>query len=99
MLVDVALLAKILGVPPSTLARASWRAAAATAIMAAAVWLAQNLSGALTRSTAAPLIVGIVTGVVSYWLAVAVLWCAAGRPAGAERQLVDVLRRWRATVS
>lgn len=97
MLVDVALLTKILGVPMSALARASWRAAAATAIMAAAVWLAQNLPGALTRSAAASLIVGIVTGVVSYWLAVAGLWCAAGRPAGAERQLVDVLRRWRAT--
>lgn len=98
MLADLALIVKILGVPPSALARASWRALAATGIMAAAVWVAQALPAAtvLAASAGAQLVVSIVTGVVSYSLGVVALWYACGRPSGAERQLVDALRGWRA---
>jgi len=80
-------LGRALGLPLRGLAGAVWRPAAASAAMAVAVLAVGRVSGL----SAAELLLGQVgIGVTAYGLALAGLWLAAGRPRGAETEVL----RW-----
>lgn len=84
------------GIPLAELGRRCWRPAAAGGVMAA-VLAAAGLgwaggpgdAGALTRALAA----GVGLGAATYGAALAGLWLACGRPAGAEADALAVGRR------
>jgi hypothetical protein len=73
-----------------------WRAALATMIMAAFLWLS-GLGWGPAPSTAAsalvPLIAAVTGGAACYVASLALLWAAAGCPAGAETDAINLLRR------
>jgi O-antigen/teichoic acid export membrane protein len=84
------------------------RPVAASAIMALAVLALQDLlpPGHSFASSMLRLAGGVVTGAMTYGISLFVLWRVAGKPEGAERQLLDLVaaagRRivmWRARVS
>jgi O-antigen/teichoic acid export membrane protein len=82
------------GLRPTDLLRSIWRCLLATAAMAAVLylsglgWHAAAGSGAELAWT---LIAAVATGAATYALVLAVLWLAAGRPAGAESDLAGML--------
>jgi O-antigen/teichoic acid export membrane protein len=72
-----------------------WRSVLATAAMAA-VLLLSGLGGSgpgPVVGTALQLVAGVAVGVATYAAVLAALWLAAGRPAGAEADLLRLARR------
>ena len=80
-----------LGIRARELFGALWRPVLGSAVMAVAVWATLSvLPDADSVPTAALLLAaGVVVGALSYSLMVLGLWWASGRPAGAERWLLD----------
>jgi PST family polysaccharide transporter len=76
-----------------------WRPTVASGLMAAAVHLVlQSMPSESGVRSAIALLAGVVVGVLSYSLAVLLLWQASGRPEGAEAILIRRLKvAWRST--
>jgi O-antigen/teichoic acid export membrane protein len=86
--IDMYLARRLIGVGMATQLLSSWRPLAATLNMAAAVWAVGALAGG---TGILPLALMIVTGGVSYVGTTLALWWATGKPAGPEREAMDML--------
>jgi O-antigen/teichoic acid export membrane protein len=84
------------GVGAGAFLRVVWRPAAAGAAMAAVLaWLGWGWS---PGGGVAALVRGVTVGAAAYGGVLLVMWAAAGRPAGAEADVLAVVRRGRAAV-
>jgi len=79
-------------IPLAALLKRLWRGVLATAAMAA-VLLWSGLGGQGAANPALALLGGVVLGMAVYAGVLAALWLAAGRPAGAEANLLRLARR------
>jgi lipopolysaccharide exporter len=92
----VAAVLRMLDLRPMRLLLAMHRPLLATGAMALAVWgagLGWNAPPASAGAALPLLLQGLALGVASYALALLALWVAAGRPAGAEADVLTLLRR------
>ncbi len=89
IVVEIYLAKRLIGVGMTTQVLSNWRALTATASMAASVWIV----GALTAGTSGilQLVLMIVSGAASYFGSTLALWWATGRPAGPEREAMELL--------
>ncbi|MDE2516880.1 MAG: oligosaccharide flippase family protein [Rhodospirillales bacterium] len=87
-----ALACRRFAIAPADLVRRMWRIGVATAAMAAAVW-----ASALARGDRLPPVLALAAasalGAAVYTLVLLALWQASGRPDGAERDALRILRR------
>ena len=91
---DYVLLSRILELAPPSLARVLWRPIAAAGVMAIPV-LAMARAQAAAPATAEAIVrlaIEAITAALIYVGALAVLWLASGRPAGAEQSLLSLGR-------
>ncbi len=79
---------RLIGVTMTTQLVSSWRAVLATLTMAASVWAVDLVS---SGDGILQLALKILIGAGSYFAMTAALWWAAGRPAGPEREALDML--------
>ncbi len=97
ILTDIFLARRLTGVTARTQLLASWRAIAATLVMAACVW---GIGLAVTgRSAALQLAIMIPVGAVSYLGTSLALWLASGKPAGPEREALGLLQTLRRRIA
>ncbi len=87
--IDIFIARRLTGVHAATQILASWRALLATLIMAASVWMVGALMGGSPEILQLPAM--ILSGAVTYFGATLLLWWATGRPAGPEREALDML--------
>lgn len=87
--IDVFLARRLAGVSMTTQVLASWRALAATGSMAACVGAVSAMTA--SSSELVQLALMILMGAVSYFGTTVALWWMAGKPAGAEREALDML--------
>lgn len=87
---QVLLRSELPAIRPLAMLRGAWRSAAGAVVMVPIVIGAATLVP--DGQTTVVLVVKVVTGVLSYCAACALLWLAAGRPPGAEAYLVEQLR-------
>lgn len=85
-------------IPPVALLQRLWRSVLATLAMAA-VLLGVGLGGTNAVHPAWTLLEGLGIGVAVYVVVLLALWLLAGRPAGAERDVLAALRRLTARLS
>lgn len=88
--IDLYLARRLVGASILAQIASSWRALAATTVMAVSVWGLGALG--VERATYLDLALLVVTGAASYLGASLVFWLAAGRPAGPEREALDLLK-------
>lgn len=88
--VDAYLAQRLVGASAISQFFSSWRALAATCVMAVSVWSLGALS--VNHATYLDLSLLVMTGAISYFGATLALWLAAGKPAGPERELLDLLQ-------
>jgi O-antigen/teichoic acid export membrane protein len=86
--IDMYLARRLAGVGMLTQLVSSWRPLAATLNMAAAVWAVGALTGG---AGILGLVLMILAGGATYFGTTLVLWWATGKPAGPEREAMDVL--------
>jgi O-antigen/teichoic acid export membrane protein len=84
-----------IGVPPSVFLRAAARPVAAALVMVGMVrWVMPVWSASMGAAESLVLLMGgILFGIVTYAVAVLLLWIGIGRPDGAEWLLLDALRQ------
>jgi O-antigen/teichoic acid export membrane protein len=88
--VDIYLARRLVGASAFNQIVSNWRAMAAAGIMAISVWGLGALG--INRATYLDLALLVITGAISYLGATVALWLAAGRPAGPEREALDMLQ-------
>jgi O-antigen/teichoic acid export membrane protein len=86
--IDLFLARRLAGVSMTRQLLSNWRALAATLNMAAAVL---TVSALLGGAGIVALIIMIMTGGITYFCTTSVLWWATGKPAGPEREAMDLL--------
>jgi lipopolysaccharide exporter len=93
-LLFLAMSARKLGFPILELLRRMWRGLAATAAMAAALWLTGlgwSVSSAFPDNPGRQLLVAVPFGMTVYVVSLGVVWLLAGRPEGAEIQMMRMV--------
>lgn len=88
--IDIYLARWLVGASAVSQIFSSWRALAATVVMAIGVWGLGALG--VNRATPLDLALLVTTGAISYFGTTVALWLAAGKPAGPEREALDMLR-------
>jgi O-antigen/teichoic acid export membrane protein len=88
--VDIYLARRLVGASAFNQIIPNWRALAATLIMAVVVWGLGALG--VNHATYLDLALLVITGAISYVGATLALWLAAGKPAGPEREALDMLQ-------
>jgi hypothetical protein len=86
--IEMVMAKRLTGVGVASQLLSSWRALAATASMAAAVGAVSALAGG---AGILALVLIIVAGGITYLGVTLALWWATGKPAGPEREAVDIL--------
>ena len=87
---------------PSDLLRTTWRCLLATAAMAAVLLytgLGQHVASAGAGTLARHLLLAVVVGAAAYTIVLLTAWLAANRPAGAEADLLVLVRRMAARMN
>ena len=87
---DIYLARRLAGASVSSQIISSWRALAATCVMAAGVWALGVLG--VSRPVYLDLALLVIGGAISYLGTTLALWLAAGRPAGPEQEALDLLQ-------
>ena len=87
--IDMYLARRLIGVGMATQLLSSWRPLVATLSMAACVWAVSALLAG--GSDVLQLAITILTGGASYFGTTLVLWWATGKPAGPEREAINML--------
>jgi O-antigen/teichoic acid export membrane protein len=87
--IDLFLARRLAGIGMATQLLSSWRPLVATLGMALSVWAVSTLGGG--EAGILQLALMILTGAASYFGTTMVLWRATGKPAGPEREALDVL--------
>ena len=87
--IDVFLAQRLAGVSAATQIISNWRALLATLAMAASVGVVSTLGAGSPEILQLPFM--ILTGAVSYFCVTLALWLATGRPAGPEREALNML--------
>ena len=90
ILMDVFLARRLIGVTVRAQLLSCWRTIVATLVMTGCVWGAGLMIA--DRSEALQLVIMILIGGISYFGAGLALWLASGRPAGPEREALDLLK-------
>ena len=90
ILLSLFLARRLIGVTVSAQLLSGWRAIVATLVMAGCLWGTGLMI--LGRSEAQQLMIMIPIGGISYFGASFALWLASGRPAGPEREALDLLQ-------
>jgi O-antigen/teichoic acid export membrane protein len=95
MIVDYVIVLRMVPLGLSNVLAALWRSAIATAFMAACVYWVQDSGLVHQEGVIRALALGVSTtiGVLSYSAIVFALWWLVGKPGGAEKYMVDILRR------
>jgi O-antigen/teichoic acid export membrane protein len=83
---------RLFNLRPADLLTVNWRSLVATAAMAGAVLLMKGLLVRAPDPTFSHLFAQVMGGVVTYVTVLASAWLAAGRPLGAEAQIIAVVR-------
>lgn len=91
---NLALVRRLIGISITEQIAANGRSGAAVGAMALALGAIQYWAeqGGVPVTSIVEIALLIVTGAVVYSLALAILWIAAGRPAGAEASMIEIVR-------
>lgn len=96
--VNMTMVQRLIGVPPSRQLMANWRALLAVAAMVAVVFQLQALGPAGPNPVMAAMAIALQIGLggVTYVGIHLALWQVAGRPAGVETEVLGLISEWRA---